>query len=43
MRRGSGTYVVSTTPMDLDPLGLGAVEDKMALALSLIHISINML
>jgi len=31
VRRGSGTYVVSTTPVDMDPLGLGAVEDKMAL------------
>ena len=35
VRRGSGTYVVSTTPVDMDPLGLGAVEDKMALALDL--------
>lgn len=33
VRRGSGTYVVSTTPVDMDPLGLGAVEDKMALDL----------
>ena len=23
VRRGSGTYVVSTTPVDMDPLGLG--------------------
>ena len=29
VRRGSGTYVVSTTPVDMDPLGLGAVEDKI--------------
>ena len=38
MRRGSGTYVVSTTPVDMDPLGLGAVEDKMALALDLVNV-----
>ena len=37
VRRGSGTYVVSTTPVDMDPLGLGAVEDKMALALDLVN------
>ena len=38
VRRGSGTYVVSTTPVDMDPLGLGAVEDKMALALDLVNV-----
>lgn len=38
VRRGSGTYVVSTTPMDLDPLGLSGVEDKMALALDLVNV-----
>lgn len=38
VRRGSGTYVVSTTPVDLDPLGLGAVEDKMVLALDLVNV-----
>ena len=38
VRRGSGTYVVSTTPMDVDPLGLGAVEDKMALAMDLVNV-----
>ena len=38
VRRGSGTYVVSTTPMDLDPLGLGAVGDKMALAMDLVNV-----
>ena len=38
VRRGSGTYVVSTTPMDLDPLGLGAGEDKMALAMDLVNV-----
>lgn len=35
VRHGSGTYVVSTVPTDLDPLGLRAVEDKLALALDL--------
>lgn len=35
VKQGSGTYVVSTTPIDLDPLGLRAIEDKMALALDL--------
>ena len=38
VRRGSGTYVVSTTPVDMDPLGLGAVEDKMALAMDLVNV-----
>lgn len=38
VRRGSGTYVVSTTPLDMDPLGLGAVEDKKALALDLVNV-----
>lgn len=38
VRRGSGTYVVSTTPVDMDPLGLGAMEDKMALALDLVNV-----
>ena len=38
VRRGSGTYVVSTTPADLDPLGLRAVKDKMALALDLVNV-----
>lgn len=40
VRRGSGTYVVSTTPLDMDPLGLRAVEDKMALALDLVNVRI---
>ncbi len=35
VRRGSGTYVISTTPADLDPLGLRSVKDKMGLALDL--------
>ena len=38
VRQGSGTYVVSTVPSDMDPLGLGAVEDKMALALDLANV-----
>lgn len=38
VKQGSGTYVVSTTPIDLDPLGLRAVEDKMALALDLANV-----
>ena len=40
VRRGSGTYVVSTTPSDMDPLGLRAVEDKMALAMDLVNVRI---
>lgn len=40
VRRGSGTYVISTTPADLDPLGLRAAEDKMALALDLADVRI---
>lgn len=38
VRRGSGTYVVSTTPTDQDPLGLQGVEDKLALALDLAEV-----
>lgn len=38
VRRGSGTYVVSTMPSDLDPLGLRDVKDKMALALDLVNV-----
>ena len=38
VRRGSGTYVVNTTPSDLDPLGLSGAEDKMALALDLVNV-----
>lgn len=38
IRRGSGTYVISTTPTDLDPLGLLRFDDKMALALDLAEI-----
>ncbi len=40
VRRGSGTYVVSTTPSDLDPLGLRAAKDKMALAQDLADVRI---
>lgn len=40
VRRGSGTYVVSTTPKDMDPLGLRHLEDKMALALDLADVRI---
>lgn len=40
VRRGSGTYVISTTPLDLDPLGLRDVEDKMSLALDLVNVRI---
>ena len=43
VRRGSGTYVVSTTPVDMDPLGLGAVEDKMALALALDLVNVRII
>lgn len=35
VRRGSGTYIISTTPSDMDPLGLRRFEDKMSLALDL--------
>lgn len=40
VRRGSGTYVVGTTPIDMDPLGLRSLEDKMALALDLVDVRI---
>lgn len=35
VKQGSGTYVVSTTPADMDPLGLREIQDKMRLALDL--------
>ncbi|MDO5407146.1 MAG: FadR/GntR family transcriptional regulator [Eubacteriales bacterium] len=38
VKQGSGTYVVGITPIDMDPLGLRAVEDKMALALDLVNV-----
>ena len=28
VRRGSGTYVINTNPLDIDPLGLGKIENK---------------
>lgn len=40
VKRGSGTYLVSTTPVSADPLGLQAIEDKMALALDLADVRI---
>lgn len=38
VRHGSGTYVVSTTPMDQDPLGILKLTDKMSLAMELADI-----
>lgn len=38
VRRGSGTYVVGTTPADEDPLGLRGIEDKMSLAMDLVNL-----
>lgn len=38
VKQGSGTYVVNTNPIDMDPLGLRMVEDKMALALDLVNV-----
>ncbi len=39
VRRGSGTYVVSTTPAALDPLGLQKLgEDKMSTAIDLVDV-----
>ncbi|RRD95483.1 FadR family transcriptional regulator [Clostridiales bacterium COT073_COT-073] len=35
VRHGAGTYVISTTPFDLDPLGLQRIEDKIGLAMDL--------
>ncbi|RVU55459.1 FadR/GntR family transcriptional regulator [Anaerosphaera multitolerans] len=40
VRRGSGTYVVNKMPKDIDPLGLSAIEDKMALAMDLADLRI---
>lgn len=40
VRRGSGTYVVGTTPSDMDPLGLRHLEDKMSFALDLADVRI---
>ena len=38
VRQGSGTYVISTTPPELDPLGLQGLGDKMSLALDLVNL-----
>ena len=38
VRRGSGTYVINTSPVDQDPLGLGRMEDKFQLALDLFEV-----
>lgn len=38
VRRGSGTYVVSTSSLEEDPLGLGRFEDKYHLALELFEV-----
>lgn len=38
VRQGSGTYVISTTPPELDPLGLQGLWDKMSLALDLVNL-----
>lgn len=38
VRRGSGTYVISTHPAEEDPLGLGRYDDKYHLALELFDV-----
>lgn len=38
MRRGSGTYVINTNPLDIAPLGLGKIENKYQLALDLFEV-----
>lgn len=38
IRRGSGTYVINTSPLDEDPLGLGKIENKYQLALELFDV-----
>ena len=38
VRRGSGTYVVTTTKGLADPLGLRSIKDKSALALDLVNV-----
>lgn len=38
VRRGAGTYVISTSSSDTDPLGLGKIEDKYKLALDLFEV-----
>ena len=38
VRRGSGTYVISTNTLDEDPLGFGKMEDKYKMALDLFEV-----
>ena len=38
VRRGVGTFVVSTTPVQSDPLGLGRIKDKYKLAMDLLEV-----
>ncbi|MGN0484712.1 MAG: FadR/GntR family transcriptional regulator [Lachnospiraceae bacterium] len=38
VRRGSGTYVINTCPLEEDPLGFGKIEDKYRLALDLFDV-----
>ena len=38
VRRGSGTYVVSTISVEDDPLGLSKLEDKFKLAMELLEV-----
>lgn len=38
VRRGSGTYVISTSFLEEDPLGLGKIQDKYELALELFEV-----
>lgn len=38
IRRGSGTYVIGTTPVEKDPLGVQRMEDKTAIALDLVEV-----
>jgi DNA-binding FadR family transcriptional regulator len=40
VKRGSGTFVVSTVPVDLDPLGLSEIEDKKKLAMDIVNVRI---
>lgn len=38
VRRGSGTYVINTNSIEVDPLGFGRIEDKYKLALDLFEV-----
>lgn len=38
VRRGSGTYVISTSTLESDPLGLSKLQDKYKLALELFEV-----